>query len=77
MKKHLPNAQVKYHSNQNFSAKNAYPEALLDILGGEKFTSALKQIQNWPSKHRKNMVLPLAAKHLVIMSYWVPYVHLV
>lgn len=69
MKKHLPNAQVKYHSNQNFSAKNAYPEALLDILGGEKFTSALKQIQNWPGyQHTPLVELDHLAQDLNIAS---------
>lgn len=48
MKKYLPHALVKHHLNQNFQAKNAYPDALLNILGGENFTIALNQIQNWP-----------------------------
>ena len=56
MKKHLPNAQVKYHSNQNFNAKSTYPENLLDILGGEKFSTAFKQIQHWPDYQQTPLI---------------------
>lgn len=48
MKQHLAHAQVKHHLNQSFDAQNEYPTALLNILGGQKFDQAAKQIQNWP-----------------------------
>ena len=69
MKRYLPHAQVKHHSNQNFSAQNEYPEKLLSILGGSKFDQALKQIQNWPNYKNTPLVeLNELAQDLTIKS---------